>query len=48
MTKGFDENYYGFINSLFCIPPLAAIRVEPLVDAGHGERSPQTDGEPLE
>ena len=30
-----------------CIPPLTAIRVEPVVDAGHGEGSPQTDGEPL-
>ena len=31
-----------------CIPPLAAIRVEPVVDAGHGEGSLHADGEPLE
>ena len=37
-----------FIWSLYlCIPPLAAIRVDPQVVAGHVEGSHQTDGEPL-
>ena len=36
------------ISSLYlCIPPLAAIRVDPQVVAGHVEGSHQTDGEPL-
>ena len=50
-TIGFDETDPAVSNTFFvllCIPPWAAIRVEPLVATGLVEGSPQTDGEPLE